>query len=53
MLAGVFDLFGSSHQCWHTLILGAMIYWYNSGVSLVKFYRNNSLHCHSVANFSH
>ncbi|PAV91737.1 hypothetical protein WR25_09244, partial [Diploscapter pachys] len=23
---GVFDLFGSSHQCWHTLILGAMIY---------------------------
>ncbi|KAF1756535.1 hypothetical protein GCK72_012988 [Caenorhabditis remanei] len=63
---GKFDVVGCSHQWWHIFILGAMIYWQQSGNQLLTEYRSFSDSCHrfipqqnfseishSISNYSH
>uniref|UniRef100_A0A0N4U3N2 Progestin and adipoQ receptor family member 3 n=1 Tax=Dracunculus medinensis TaxID=318479 RepID=A0A0N4U3N2_DRAME len=43
---GKFDVIGCSHQWWHLLILTAMIYWMNSGLEVLTYYRMFPEACH-------
>ncbi|CAI2352382.1 unnamed protein product [Caenorhabditis sp. 36 PRJEB53466] len=43
---GKFDVVGCSHQWWHIFILGAMIYWQQSGNMLLTEYRSMTDSCH-------
>ncbi|KAF1756546.1 hypothetical protein GCK72_012999 [Caenorhabditis remanei] len=65
-IVGKFDVVGCSHQWWHIFILGAMIYWQQSGNQLLTEYRSFSDSCHrfipqqnfseishSISNYSH
>ena len=38
---GWFDFVGSSHQCWHLLIVATFYWWYISGIQLQEFRRHN------------
>lgn len=45
-VSGKFDVVGCSHQWWHIFILGAMIYWQQSGNQLLTEYRSFTDSCH-------
>ncbi|CAD6195471.1 unnamed protein product [Caenorhabditis auriculariae] len=47
---GRFDVVGCSHQWWHLLILGAMVYWQTAGLNLLTEYRIVQDSCHRNLN---
>ena len=35
-LPGRFDYFGHAHQWWHVLVVAALYYWHNAGLTFMK-----------------
>uniref|UniRef100_A0A0N5AMF4 Progestin and adipoQ receptor family member 3 n=1 Tax=Syphacia muris TaxID=451379 RepID=A0A0N5AMF4_9BILA len=47
---GFFDILGSSHQWWHSLIFAAMYFWYSSSTELLSSHHNGVEKCQINAN---